>query len=190
MKKLVYLFMTVSLVACSGEKNNESTDKDKKKVEKEVVEVEEQGRAIEDILKDLQDLGSFINNQANIDKAFMLTLEMYQRYPDSTVTENTMFQTALNVTNFGTTDPKQPKKGYLQKAVDLWDIIIKNYPDSKNIQRAYENKASILDIYLERDNEAIELYNYLIETYPEDTFNVSEYKHRIEHIDENPFDFM
>lgn len=190
MKKLVYLIMTVSLVACSGEKTEESSDNNKKKVEKEVVEVDENSRALGDILKDLQNLGSFINNQENIDKAYMLTLEMFQKYPDSTATENTMFQTALNVTNFGTSDPKKPKKGYLLKAVDLWDIIIKNYPNSKNIQRAYENKASILDIYLERDNEAIELYNYLIENYPEDTFNVSEYKHRIEHIDENPFDFM
>lgn len=68
------------------------------------------------------------------------------------------------------------------RAIEIYDFLISNYPDYKNIEKALYHKAVILDLDLREKQKAIEAYQFLIEKFPDTVFR-EDAENRIQNID-------
>ena len=175
------------LVSCSEEKSGEEESKD----EEQHVQAE---LTADEVLEDLQELASNTKvTKQIVDQMVSKTTLFYQSFPEHEMAPEVLFMTAANVQMIGERgrDSGAPQVSYFQKSVKMCDIIIDNYPEYRDVKLVYSLKATLLDIELEMNDEAIEVYQYLIDTYPEDTFNVvNNWQSRIDNIDVNPLDLI
>ena len=190
MKNLFFLsIILVSItVSCSdnkGEKNN----KEAKQSEAEKPVKSDADQIIEEI--DTLTSGKTFDKSV-IDLILSKSVTFFQRFPDDERTPKVLFVAAVNAQAMGerTKSSNKPMMGYFVKTVEFCDLIINNYKNFEDLKLVYNLKATILDLDLEKDDEAILLYNYLIENYPEDTFNVENWSYRIEHISEDPLEMI
>ena len=185
----------LSIIAISAVIATACSSEEEKTEEKEGPDqpVQEQTQMTpEDVLGELQELAS--NQQISkeiVDKMIDKTMLFHRSFPEDERTAEVLFMTAANAQMIGERgrDSGNPQTGYFHKCISLLDIIIADYPEFADMKSVHSLKAVILDLDLEQKDEAVKAYQYLIDTYPEDTFNIeNNWKVRIENIDENPLD--
>ncbi len=83
--------------------------------------------------------------------------------------------------------PAEPRRDY-SRAIEIYDLIINNFPGSDLVDEAYYNKAFLLE-KMKRPEEARQIFQTLIDEYPESSFTPEAYMNLAEsYFDPRPED--
>ncbi|HNW97531.1 MAG TPA: tetratricopeptide repeat protein [Bacteroidales bacterium] len=142
MKKIISTLVVIAvlLAACSNSKQN--------KIDK---------------IKELEKIVSSKTDTFNIKKANELVeayVDFADAFPKDTMAAPCYYKAASILMNTG--DPN--------KAVELFDKIINNYPDYKKLPDCMFMKAFTYDNFLQNKKKAEECYNAFIKKYPDNEF--------------------
>ena len=187
MQKIWILALAVALVSCGGEKEEKSGEG----AGKTTVEKGQRPDA-DQLLSELDELGKQKLDRRTVDQILSKAVLFSETYPEDDRVPGVLSQAAAVADDFAQMAEQSgnPRAGYFHKSVELCNRIVNKYPDSRDVIVALQRKATILDFNLKDDSAAVKVYRQLIEMYPNDTFNVSEWHMRIEHIGENPLDMI
>jgi len=183
MKIIWSIVVLVGLSACN-ESADSKVETEKPKVKKVAGSNIDAKHSKEAILEDLKRLSMSDMTVDVANEIYKLSRQYHANFKTDKNAGNVIHESAIILSNYAGSDPSKPKRGISSKAIDLSDILIADYPDHTMIQRIYELKAMELDFNLEEDDKAIEVYKILLENYPNDTFNTTQYQYRIDHIKE------
>ena len=137
----------------------------------------------------LSELDSLVSTPAfdfdNAQRILTIAEDIATKYPDHERAPETMMKGAMVAMTIGQSQTNRGTDGSeaYRKCIYFCDVLMENYPDYEAIRSAYELKAAVLDFDLEDDDAAIKMYQYLIDTYPEDSMNVEGWQSRIDNID-------
>lgn len=182
MKTHLIIFLCTGLFAISCNSDQQKTEKTAK--DHEVLDAVDKKPSLEALEKQIQSAETKAQKEQNVkntEELIALYLDFVEFYPEHEKSSEYLYRAAMMTNSVGENVPNG--KPYFKKSVELLQRYQDDYPENK--QKAYLAKttqATILDLELEEDEEAIRIYKELIAEYP-NSQQVSEWEFRIDHID-------
>lgn len=178
MKNLIAVCLTVALFACGAEKKKENKENtEDKKVENTTVNNAEDQNNLLNEIAELEKAQFSIENQSKLAEKLS---EFIQKFPNEPAKEGLMLKV---VSAYQSLAENAGSSKYYSKSVAYAQDALREFPEHIDKKMLLIIKSSIEDFDLKNDEAAIKSYQLLIDSYPNDTVGVANWKNRIENID-------